>query len=33
VYVYDAVQSTAVGEEFLGALSDPFVSCAWPEGD
>ncbi len=33
VYVYDAVQTTAAGEEFLGALRDPFVSCAWSEGD
>ena len=29
VFLYDAIETQAVSEEFVGALSNPFVSCEW----
>ena len=29
VFLYDAIETQAVSEEFVGALVDPFVSCEW----
>jgi hypothetical protein len=29
VYIYDAIEGTTVGADFLGTLREPFVSCEW----
>lgn len=29
VFLYDAIETQAVSEEFVNALFDPFVSCEW----
>jgi inosine-uridine nucleoside N-ribohydrolase len=31
VYIYDAIQGTAIGANFLDTVREPFVSCEWAE--
>jgi hypothetical protein len=31
VYLYDAIEGTAIGTNFVDTVGEPFISCEWAE--